>query len=317
MNDIRLLDKIQKNLYKKEYNKEFAVGVSEHLGGAPIMDLVLLYGDNKEHFIKKVVSFPSKNQRVNNERYISENGVRSAGGFFFKQDYEEQGLENPQKLFLKESKKELNVDRNIVEKVKESIKDNFIPVKEFTLTDKYGESYQAICKRNNDPTINFPAIVDDISVYKNGEKIAYLMSKYYSEASVKKAKEMGEDIDNFVIDRFLNKATIDYVRVEEDYQKRGISTLMYLNIAQIVNENNMTFRSSTIRTDDAKGVWENMKETFGDKHVKKETIKNGYGDDESVYYLTPPQNQNFHDYKEMKSYFSSLDKPKRTKKPKL
>ena len=79
----------------------------------------------------------------------------------------------------------------------------------------------------------------------------------------------------------------------------------------------MTFCSSTIRTDDAKGVWENMKETFGDKHVKKETIKNGYGEDESVYYLSPPQNQNFHDYKKMKSYFSNIEKPRRTKKSKL
>ena len=312
MNDIRLLDKIQKNLYRKEYNKEFAVGISEHIGGAPIMDLMLLCEDGQEHFLKKVVLHEPKNQRVNDERYISENGVRSINGFMFKKDFEDQGFEKPERLILKNSEESLDVDRTIVEKVKESIKDNFILVKEFTLTDKNGDDYQAIYKRNNDPTINFPAIVDEINVYKDGEKVAYLMAKYYSDESVKKAKEMGEKVDSDVIDRFLNKATIDYIRVEdgckskENYQGRGLATLMYLNMAQLCNENGMSFRSSTIRSDDAKNVWKGMRSLVGNKYVKKDALKNGYGKDEEIYYLTPPQNQSFHDYKDTKEYFKNL-----------
>jgi hypothetical protein len=65
----------------------------------------------------------------------------------FKKDFEDQGFEKPERLILKNSEESLDVDRTIVEKVKESIKDNFILVKEFTLTDKNGDDYQAIYQK--------------------------------------------------------------------------------------------------------------------------------------------------------------------------
>ena len=56
-----------------------------------------------------------------------------------------------------------------------------------------------------------------------------------------------------------------------------------------------------------------MRSLVGNKYVKKDALKNGYGEDEEIYYLTPPKNQSFHDYKDTKEYFKNLKSTQKRK----
>jgi len=272
---------------------------------------MLSYGDDQEHCLKKVVlSAPERNKK----RYISEEGVFSEDNRFGPLKYAEKGFDDPKSFSLIKSnpipREDLNI--KVIEEIKKELSDSFVIGKKFEITDKDGEKYRAEYHRNNDPSIIFPAIVDEINVYKDEKKVAYLLAKYYTEDGLKQAEYDGKPISRDIVERFLNKATIDYIRVEDDYKGKGIGTLLYLNMAQMLNENKIEFRSSTLISGSAKAVWEKIDKLVGKKNIRKENW-----DDGVVYFLKPPKNQNYYDYNNLENQFKKKSSNKKNKKNNL
>jgi hypothetical protein len=58
---------------------------------------------------------------------------------------------------------------------------------------------------------------------------------------------------------FNDIATVDYSKMSDQYKGRGLGTQMYLKIAQHYDNKNIMFRSSSLQSPSAKGLWQRIK----------------------------------------------------------
>lgn len=58
---------------------------------------------------------------------------------------------------------------------------------------------------------------------------------------------------------FNDIATVDYSKISNQYKGRGLGTQMYLKIAQHYDNKNIMFRSSSLQSPSAKGLWQRIK----------------------------------------------------------
>jgi hypothetical protein len=61
---------------------------------------------------------------------------------------------------------------------------------------------------------------------------------------------------------FNEIATIDYSNISDELKGRGIGSQMYLKIAEHYANKNMSFRSSSLQSPSAKGLWQKMKKDY-------------------------------------------------------
>lgn len=61
---------------------------------------------------------------------------------------------------------------------------------------------------------------------------------------------------------FNDIATVDYSKMSEHYKGRGLGTQMYLKIAQHYDNKNIMFRSSSLQSPSAKGLWQRIKTEY-------------------------------------------------------
>lgn len=76
---------------------------------------------------------------------------------------------------------------------------------------------------------------------------------------------------------FNEIATVDYSKISENYKGRGLGTQMYLKIAQHYENKNIMFRSSSLQSPSAKGLWQKIKKEYPNM-IKEINI------DEQTYY---------------------------------
>lgn len=101
-------------------------------------------------------------------------------------------------------------------------------------------------------------------------------------------KQLKEEQKIFIkkYDRFLNIGCPDYSYIDEQYQNTGLGTAMYLKAAEFMGSENMKFRSSSLRSPDAKRIWSSLRE----KYPKAITEKK-YGEDVILIFEYPKQKQ--------------------------
>lgn len=111
----------------------------------------------------------------------------------------------------------------------------------------------------------------DKSRYTKEEKQQYLSSKNIAytpdnfdiifKLNVKIVKSDLEKLEKEF--KIFNKiATIDYSNVKDDYQGLGIGTQMYLKIAEHYDQKGISFRSSSLQSNKARGLWERIKREY-------------------------------------------------------
>jgi hypothetical protein len=61
---------------------------------------------------------------------------------------------------------------------------------------------------------------------------------------------------------FNDIATVDYSKISEQYKGRGLGTQMYFKIAQHYDNKNIMFRSSSLQSPSAKGLWAKIKKEY-------------------------------------------------------
>lgn len=79
-----------------------------------------------------------------------------------------------------------------------------------------------------------------------------LLFNLLKETTKEELEKYKQDPTNKVFD---NIATVDYSRVNDDYQGRGLGKEMYITIAKHLNKKGIKFRSSSLRSESAKGLW--------------------------------------------------------------
>lgn len=188
-----------------------------------------------------------------------------------------------------------------IKKSKQVLADFFNLKEQGTLTDKYNNIYHYKIIENADPTIGDIVVVDQLLLFKlkspcsnktheqelynsingiegsyNLEQVGYLKVKYttnniintlqkdnlLSEANSSHKKNQNIPIRPDEI--FLNTATIDFSRVEPEYQNKGLGYAMYFYMAQHLNKNGIEFRQSTMNSDSASRLWKGMEQHFSE-----------------------------------------------------
>lgn len=160
------------------------------------------------------------------------------------------------------------------ELVNEIYKDFFVLKKEIAALDKYNENYEIKIVSNADMTIGEDLVVDELFLYKNNEKIGYLKAKY-TTAKLKKLHNLNKD------KHFLNKATIDYSKLEDEHMNKGLGYVMYFHMAQYLTKENIAFRMSTITSDSAKRLWRGIEENWR-RSVINRKIRNPHAQEKFI-----------------------------------
>lgn len=95
--------------------------------------------------------------------------------------------------------------------------------------------------------------------------ILFNLLKTETKENLKKYKK---DHTNKIFD---NIATVDYSRVYDGHQGKGLGKEMYVTIAKHLNNKGIKFRNSSLRSDSAKGLWSKLKRE-NPEFVQEETI---------------------------------------------
>lgn len=146
--------------------------------------------------------------------------------------------------------------------VNEIYKDFFVVKKEVVALDKYGDKYDIKIVSNADMSIGDDLIVDELFLYKEGKKIGYLKAKY-TTPKLKKQHNLNQD------KLFLNKATIDYSKLEDEHLNRGLGYVMYFHMAQYLTSQKIDFRMSTLVSDPAQRLWKGIERHWQESVINR------------------------------------------------
>lgn len=82
-----------------------------------------------------------------------------------------------------------------------------------------------------------------------------------------KAKHVREKIKRDYTDMasLINIASIDYSRIKESYQKKGLGSQMYFKMAQYLKTEKLEFRGSSIQSEEALGLWSKIRKICPDE----------------------------------------------------
>lgn len=291
MKDIRNLSKEDFNLFDKEYSFELAYALSLKIKGE--IKNVFINEDNKKKEYYKTI-FISEDET---DCYYDFSGKPNLG-------YLKNKIKRKLKIdnfYLSFEDVELeNLNSRMIEKAKDVLSNFYNKEKEFYIQTKNGEKLKALIIDNADITLGFPMWLTEIQIFNaKEEKVAYLKAKFLKEDHYNffKKENKKNELPKNLEDLFLNKATVDYIRVSEDYQNKGIGQLMYLNMAYFLNQKNIKFRSSMLRSENAKQTWNCLIGKMHKKEYSKEVVQN----DETVFFLSPSkQYLNYRDIKNIK-----------------
>ncbi len=175
---------------------------------------------------------------------------------------------------LEEFTKRFSIDEGKLIEARKILVDFNTLVSTKIIQDKNGEAFTVNIIENGDATIGGKLVVDRavISDSENHE-IGYLLMKYITPDILKKCGARDPQKDA-VYDYFMNVAGVDYARIDEAYQGRGLASQMYLIMAEHLNKKGIQFRGSGIQSDQAKRLWNNIAKEYPDKVIWKKHPEN-------------------------------------------
>lgn len=94
------------------------------------------------------------------------------------------------------------------------------------------------------------------------------LRKLFKERVLLLKKRLGKDYIEFM-NRFVNKPFVDFIRVEEDYQRKGVAILLYVSAAKWLATQGMRLYPGGPQSAEAVKAWEKMEERGWIKHDGK------------------------------------------------
>lgn len=293
--------------YKKHYGENVKIGfidITDNKTNETSRELVVVL-KNKTHLeslrleqYKKLGSFKSLNDRSftnsidNFEEINIEKGIKS-----YIKDFSEE--------FYEKAKKELSNYFNIVKKGQ--ITDKSGNLYEYNLIENADNSIgsnvvvdELLIRKNNEDVGYIKIKYSNLEIDEECSKIPYSIlnkknftleeKKFYLnrqkiefqennvdvlfkllQADTREAlKKYNKDPQNKL---FNNIATVDYSRIYENFQGLGIGKEMYLIMGEHLKLKNIIFRSSSLRSESAKGLWNKLKREHPDM-IKEQKINN-------------------------------------------
>lgn len=117
--------------------------------------------------------------------------------------------------------------------------------------------------------VNWMIFHNDMSVQKikfNRKQLIQKINSLEHKVEEEKGKEFN-DFRNY----FVDKPLVDYINVEQNYQRQRIAISLYLTAANWFKERNLLFFASTTQSDSAKSAW-----SFLEKNYTVKTVKDFY-----------------------------------------
>jgi ribonuclease HI len=200
-------------------------------------------------------------------------GFISADGCFSLSKYALEHIEKKYQLKdikIKESnieEAESKINPSIYKKAYEILKDFYVVDLDKNVEDKLGNNYRLVIVNNADLTIGEHLKVDELILFDGDKKIGYLKAKYTTPELMRLHGVAKEN-------HFLNKSTIDFSNLEDDYKNKGLGYVMYFHMSQYLSSKGIKFRQSTLCSDSAQKLWEGINKHWSE-NVQIKKIENG------------------------------------------
>lgn len=200
-------------------------------------------------------------------RYISADGTFSLSKYSLEYIEKQHNLKNVELKESNFSELEIHINPTVYKKAYEILKDLYITSIDKTVEDKLGNNYRLVIVNNADMTIGEHLNVDELMLFDGEKKIGYLKAKYTTSKLMKLHGVEGKDF-------FLNKATIDFSNLDGEYKNRGLGYVMYFHMSQHLSQKGISFRQSTLCSDEAQVLWNGINNHWAE-NVKIKQIKSG------------------------------------------
>lgn len=246
-----------------EHSPEFIIALYEKMKTIPGVELGIGYGYDKDDNIL----FKHPVLLMDNAA-ITIKGAYSKNPFIPAYQRQYPGIEKIE--YCKTSTSDFdnsypNFDTEKLNQAKELISDFFNVKASGKIVDKYNKEYSFYIVQNADPSIGDRLVVDQVYLYDGDKQIGYLKAKYTTkDISQKLGMVEKKDI-------FMNTATIDFSRIEEDYWGRGLGYCMYFEMSKHLTSQKIGFRASSIQTESAQGLWNGITNHFSE-YIKNKKV---------------------------------------------
>ncbi len=195
---------------------------------------------------------------INGERVIFKNIISELSNKYGISNLQQQPIYNPNTI-------NKNFTLNKYKKA-EKILEGFYQVDlDRTVKDKLGSEYRLVIVSNSDMTIGEHLHVDELMLFQGETKIGYLKAKYTTPEIMEK-----HGVPKNTKDDFKNEATVDFSRVNPDYMNKGLGYIMYFYMAQHLNSKGISFRQSTICSNEAKRLWQGIEHNWSEQVLNKD-----------------------------------------------
>lgn len=141
---------------------------------------------------------------------------------------------------------------------KDNIQVGFLKTKytnDSIIKELLGQDYQV--------QINDNMSADEKMAYLKEKEVVFTETNYDIIFNIKKneLKDQFKEIQR-ELKMFNDVATIDYSKMSDEFKGNGLGTQMYLKMADHYENKKITFRSSSLQSPSAKGLWEKIKKEY-------------------------------------------------------
>ncbi|NCQ51613.1 hypothetical protein GW796_06910 [archaeon] len=210
----------------------------------------------------------------NDYTYFSIQGERNLSKYSYQTLQNEMKVDNLSLRLVDDYNEVINKINKVTHIKATNILNSFYHIETNTTSvDKHNNKYNIQIISNTDSTIGEDLYVDELLLFDGNKKIGYLKAKYTTDEY---SKLYNVDITSSA-KIFINKATVDYSKLSDEYKNRGLGYVMYFHMAQHLNNKGIQFRQSTICSHAAQLLWDGINTNLID-YVTNSKIKvsNGF-----------------------------------------
>lgn len=253
----------------KDNPLEFALVLAEKFNDFPDYSTGFLKAKDKngEEKILKPIIYDTKSLT-----YLTKDGERALSKYFINSiSKNNPGFTNFS--LIPSDISHLKPNTTIQKKMKDLLADFFnIKVKK-EIIDKNGRKYHIKIVNNADDSIGASLIVDTLFLYDGDKRVGYLKAKYTKKDFIKKFYDDINCSEAKADKLFVDMASVDYSKLENEYQNKGLGYVMYFHMAQHLESEGIKFRSSTIQSPLAQRLWSGINKNWGEYIDQKKTNK--------------------------------------------
>jgi hypothetical protein len=195
---------------------------------------------------------------INGERVIIKNMIHEISKKYEISDLSFEILKSPGTINNYFNVKKYN-------KAEEILKDFYSLDLDISVKDKIGGDYRLVIVSNSDMTIGEHLHIDELMLFQGETKIGYLKAKYTTPNIM-----LQHGIDPSKKDHFKNEATVDFSRVTPEHMNKGLGYVMYFHMAKHLNAKGISFRQSTICSNEAKRLWNGITHNWNEQVFQKD-----------------------------------------------